>query len=58
MPAPIKSDDLFAQWSRKQWKLHYLFTGQEDFSIDQASEQAPSITGSVKNRISFKPSIA
>jgi DNA polymerase-3 subunit delta len=40
MAAPIKSDDLWAQWSRKQWKTHYLFTGQEDFLIEQAFEQA------------------
>jgi DNA polymerase-3 subunit delta len=40
MPAPIKADELWAQWSRNQWKPHYLFTGQEDFLIDQAFEQA------------------
>jgi len=40
MPAPLKSDELFAQWSRKQWKPHYLFTGQEDFLIEQACDQA------------------
>src|SRR4029077_2826379 len=33
---PIKPDELWAHWSRKQWKPHYLFTGQEDFLIDQA----------------------
>jgi len=38
MPAPLKADELWAQWSRKQWKPHYLFTGQEDFLIDQAVE--------------------
>ncbi len=40
MVAPIKSDDLWSQWSRKLWKPHYLFTGQEDFLIDQAFDQA------------------
>ena len=40
MPAPIKSDELWAQWSRREWKPHYLFTGQEDFLIDQAFERA------------------
>src|SRR5689334_7577644 len=40
MGAPIKSDELFSQWSRKLWKPHYLFTGQEDFLIEQAYEQA------------------
>jgi DNA polymerase-3 subunit delta len=40
MPSPIKADDLWAQWSRKLWKPHYLFTGQEDFLIDQAFDEA------------------
>lgn len=40
MTTPIKSDELWAQWSRKLWKPHYLFTGQEDFLIDQAVEGA------------------
>ncbi len=40
MSAPIKFDELQAQWSRNQWKAHYLFTGQEDFLIDQAFDQA------------------
>jgi DNA polymerase III subunit delta len=40
MPPPIKSDDLWAQWSRQLWKPHYLFAGQEDFLIDQAVERA------------------
>ncbi len=40
MTTPIKPDELWAQWSRKQWKPHYLFTGQEDFLIDQAVELA------------------
>ena len=40
MPPPIKSDDLLAQWSRKLWRPHYLFAGQEDFLIDQAVERA------------------
>ncbi len=40
MSAIIKSDELFALWSRQQWKPHYLFTGQEDFLIEQAYEHA------------------
>jgi DNA polymerase-3 subunit delta len=36
MSTPIKYDELTTQWSRQQWKPHYLFTGQEDFLIDQA----------------------
>src|SRR5665213_2179369 len=40
MPAPIKSDELFSLWGRKQWKPHYLFTGQEDFLIEHACDQA------------------
>ena len=40
MATPIKSDDLFTQWSRNQWKPHYLFTGQEDFLIEEATGQA------------------
>src|SRR5580765_6502583 len=40
MSTPIKSDDLWSQWSRKLWKPHYLFTGQEDFLIEQAYENA------------------
>src|SRR5216684_1616932 len=37
---PIKWDELLHQWSRQSWKPHYLFTGQEDFLIDQAVEEA------------------
>jgi DNA polymerase-3 subunit delta len=40
MAAPIKSDDLLSQWSRKLWKPHYLFAGQEDFLIEQAVHKA------------------
>ncbi len=40
MPTPIKADELFSLWSRKQWKPHYLFTGQEDFLIEEATQQA------------------
>src|SRR5262245_22919299 len=40
MPTPIKPDDLWNHWSRKQWKAHYLFAGQEDFLIEQACDQA------------------
>jgi len=40
MAAPIKSDELWAQWSRKLWKPHYLFAGQEEFLIDQAFNKA------------------
>src|SRR5258706_12790528 len=35
---PIKSDELWAQWSRHAWSAHYLFAGAEDFLIDQACE--------------------
>jgi DNA polymerase III subunit delta len=40
MGAPIKADDLWGQWGRNQWKPHYLFTGQEDFLIEQAVSKA------------------
>src|SRR5882724_9929025 len=40
MSAPIKYDELLGQWSRDQWKPHYLFSGQEDFLIEQAVEGA------------------
>jgi DNA polymerase-3 subunit delta len=40
MGQPVKSDDLFAAWSRGQWSRHYLFAGQEDFLIEQALRQA------------------
>jgi DNA polymerase-3 subunit delta len=40
MSTPVKSDELWSQWSRKLWKPHYLFAGQEDFLIDQALEKA------------------
>jgi len=40
MAPPIKSDELWAQWSRKIWKPHYLFAGQEEFLIDQAFDKA------------------
>ena len=40
MAAPIKSDELWSQWSRKIWKPHYLFAGQEEFLIDQACDKA------------------
>jgi DNA polymerase-3 subunit delta len=40
MAAPIKSDELWGQWSRNIWKPHYLFAGQEEFLIDQAYENA------------------
>ncbi len=40
MATPIKPDELWAQWSRKEWRPHYLFSGQEDFLIDQAVELA------------------
>lgn len=40
MPAPIKADDLFNAWSRKDWKSIYVFAGQEDFLIEQAVHQA------------------
>src|SRR5262249_39848668 len=40
MAAPIKYDDLLAQWSRRDWRPHYLFTGQEDFLVEQAQKQA------------------
>ena len=36
MPTPIKADDLFAAWTRGQFKPVYLFTGQEDFLIEEA----------------------
>lgn len=36
MNAPIKSDELLGAWSRGQWHSLYLFTGQEDFLIEQA----------------------
>jgi len=42
MSQPIKSDELFASWSRNQWKSVYLFAGQEDFLIEQAVQQAGS----------------
>jgi DNA polymerase-3 subunit delta len=40
MTAPIKYDELLAHWARQQWKPHYLFSGLEDFLIDQAVEGA------------------
>ena len=40
MTLPIKYDELLAQWTHQQWKPHYLFTGGEDFLIDQAVEKA------------------
>lgn len=40
MAAPLKADDLWSAWSRNQWKPHYLFTGQEDFLIEQAMQKA------------------
>ncbi len=40
MASPLKADDLWASWSRNQWKPHYLFTGQEDFLIDEAVQKA------------------
>jgi DNA polymerase-3 subunit delta len=40
MATPIKSDELWSQWSKKLWKPHYLFTGQENFLIEQACAQA------------------
>jgi DNA polymerase-3 subunit delta len=40
MATLIKSDELWSQWSRRIWKAHYLFAGQEDFLIDQALEKA------------------
>ena len=40
MAVPIKSDDLFSQWSRNIWKPHYLFAGQEEFLIDQAFDKS------------------
>src|SRR5260221_12692740 len=32
---PIKADDLLAAWSRGQFKSVYLFTGSEDFLIEE-----------------------
>lgn len=40
MAAPLKADDLWSAWSRNHWKPHYLFTGQEDFLIEQAVQKA------------------
>jgi DNA polymerase-3 subunit delta len=36
MPSPIKSDELFAAWAKGQFKSVYLFTGAEDFLIEEA----------------------
>ena len=36
---PIKADELFAAWSRGQFKPVYLFTGQEDFLIEEAVQK-------------------
>ncbi len=39
MPTPVKSDDLLTAWSRGQYKAVYLFTGAEDFLIEEATRQ-------------------
>src|SRR5258708_36682708 len=36
---PAKSDDLFAGWFKNQWKSIYLFSGTEDFLIQDATEK-------------------
>ncbi len=36
---PIKADDLFTAWSRGQFQKIYLFTGQEDFLIEEAMKR-------------------
>ena len=36
---PSKADDLFANWSKNQWKSVYLFSGMEDFLIQDATER-------------------
>ncbi len=36
---PAKADDLFASWSKNQWKSLYLFSGVEDFLIQEALER-------------------
>jgi len=56
---PLKSDELFSAWARKQWKSIYLFAGSEEFLIDQAIQQATShwlpedATGFGKERVDF-----
>lgn len=40
MPTPIKADQLFQAWGRRQWRSIYLFAGEEDFLIEQAVHQA------------------
>lgn len=36
MNAPIKADELSSAWSRNIWKPVYVFTGQEDFLIEES----------------------
>lgn len=39
MNLPIKADELRVAWNRQVWKPTYLFTGQEDFLIEEATRQ-------------------
>lgn len=39
MPSPVKSEELLTAWSRGQFKTVYLFTGAEDFLIEEACKQ-------------------
>jgi DNA polymerase-3 subunit delta len=55
MPASLmRSDELFAVWAKGQFKPVYIFTGQEDFLIEEAvhrilSHRLPDAAGSINH---------
>ena len=39
MSGPLKAEDLLTAWSRGQFQRVYLFSGQEDFLIEEAVQK-------------------